>query len=187
MCFNGSRVCPISGKVSSRCDYDREVIAQLGQALEVMGMMYQALAGLRRDVLPKNRKWFNFMAEGPADEIRKLQKEIDAYTGMDQVVFADEDTRESDTPRPMPGGLRSIPDFLFRSHQFGKQLVRAAHSIVGNIAEGKSGAELVFSALQTRMSQKVESDLKDWLASVEATIRPRLTYGPVIVQGSLAC
>lgn len=70
--------------------------AQLSQALEVMGMMYQALAGLRRDVLPKNRKWFNFMAEGPADEIRKLQKEIDAYTGMDQVVFADEDTRESD-------------------------------------------------------------------------------------------
>jgi hypothetical protein len=69
--------------------------AQLGQALEVMGLMYRALANLRKDVLPKSRQWFNLMAEGPVDEIRKLQKEIDVYTGMDQVAIADEDASES--------------------------------------------------------------------------------------------
>jgi hypothetical protein len=69
--------------------------AQLSQALEVIGMMYRALAGLRRDVLPKSRKWFDLMAEGPADEIRKLQKEIDAYTGMDQVVIDEQEAPES--------------------------------------------------------------------------------------------
>jgi hypothetical protein len=70
--------------------------AQLDQALEVMGLMYRALAGLRRDILPKSRQWFNLMAQGPADEIRKIQAEIDAYTGRKEVVFDDEDAPESD-------------------------------------------------------------------------------------------
>jgi hypothetical protein len=69
--------------------------AQLDQALEAMGMMYRALASLRKDVLPKSRQWFNLMAEGPVDEIRKLQREIDAYTRMNEVAFDDEDAPES--------------------------------------------------------------------------------------------
>lgn len=67
---------------------------ELGQALEAMGMMYRAMASLRKDVLPKSRQWFNLMAEGPVDEIRKIQAEIDAYTGLDQVEIADEDVSE---------------------------------------------------------------------------------------------
>ncbi len=84
--------------------------AQLDQALEVMGMMYRGLAGLRKEVLPKSRQWFNLMAEGPVDEIRRLQKEIDAYTGMDQVAFDDEGPRKPTPPRPMPERARSAPD-----------------------------------------------------------------------------
>jgi hypothetical protein len=67
---------------------------ELNQALEALGLMYRAMASLRKDMLARNRKWFNLMAEGPVDEIRKIQAEIDAYTGMDQVVI-DEDARES--------------------------------------------------------------------------------------------
>jgi hypothetical protein len=68
---------------------------QLTQALEAMGQMYHAMASLRKDILPRNRKWFHLMAEGPADEIRKLQKEIDAYTGLDQVSIDEEEAPES--------------------------------------------------------------------------------------------
>jgi uncharacterized protein YPO0396 len=69
--------------------------AQLDQALEQLGRMYRALADLRKEVLPKNRKWFNLMAEGPVDEIRKLQSQIDAYTGLAEVEIAGEDAPES--------------------------------------------------------------------------------------------
>jgi hypothetical protein len=68
---------------------------QLAQALEALGFMYRAMASLRRDILPRNRKWFNLMAEGPVDQIRKIQAEIDAYTGLNEVVFDDEDAPES--------------------------------------------------------------------------------------------
>ena len=70
--------------------------AQLNHTLEQMGRMYRALADLHRDVLPKSRQWFNLMAQGPADEIRRMQAEVDAYTGMDQVVSDDEHATQSD-------------------------------------------------------------------------------------------
>lgn len=55
--------------------------AQLVQALEVMGMMYRALASLRKDILPLNPRNFALLAEGPADEIRKLEEQINEYSG----------------------------------------------------------------------------------------------------------
>jgi hypothetical protein len=70
--------------------------AQLNLTLEQMGRMYRALADLRREVLPKSRQWFNLMAQGPVDEIRKMQAEVDVYTGINEVTFVDEDTPESD-------------------------------------------------------------------------------------------
>jgi hypothetical protein len=54
---------------------------QLNQAVEQLGRMYRALAALRRDVLPLNGRQFALMAEGPLDEIRKLQEQIALYTG----------------------------------------------------------------------------------------------------------
>ena len=53
----------------------------LRQAMEQMERMYRALAALRRDVYPVNPSQFALLAEGPQDELDRLQKQIDAYTG----------------------------------------------------------------------------------------------------------
>jgi hypothetical protein len=42
-------------------------------------IFYRALASLRQTVLPTNPRQYALLAEGPLDEIRKLQSEIDAY------------------------------------------------------------------------------------------------------------
>ena len=62
---------------------------ELDQALDQLGGMYRALAALRKDVLPKNRQWFHLMVEGPLDEIRKLQSQIDAYIGFAEAATDD--------------------------------------------------------------------------------------------------
>ena len=53
--------------------------AQLRQAIEQIQELCRAIDSLRTDILPKNPKNFAIMAEGPVDEIRKLQADIDAY------------------------------------------------------------------------------------------------------------
>jgi hypothetical protein len=70
--------------------------AQLNLTLEQMGRMYRTLADLRREVLPRSQRWFNLMAQGPVDEIRKMQAEVDAYTGINEVTFDEENSPESD-------------------------------------------------------------------------------------------
>jgi len=63
--------------------------AQLQQAIEQIERLYQGLNALRAEVLPKNRRKFAVLAEGPLDEIRKLQAEISEYVGrLDQVGAA---------------------------------------------------------------------------------------------------
>ena len=52
---------------------------QLQQALEQMGRMQRILDSFRADILPKNPRNFAVFAEGPLDEIRKLQTEISEY------------------------------------------------------------------------------------------------------------
>ena len=52
---------------------------QLIRAIERMGRMQRVLESFRRDILPQNPKNFAIFAEGPLDEIRKLQMEIDEY------------------------------------------------------------------------------------------------------------
>lgn len=52
---------------------------QLQQAIEQIQTLCRAIESLRMDILPKNPKNFAIMAEGPVDEIRKLQADIDAY------------------------------------------------------------------------------------------------------------
>ena len=56
-----------------------ENTAQLDQALEQMGRMQRILESYRTRILPKNPRNFAVFAEGPLDEIRKLQSEIDEY------------------------------------------------------------------------------------------------------------
>ena len=53
--------------------------AQLQQALEQIERLCRALNSLRIDIFPQNPKNFAILAEGPVDEIRKLQADIDAY------------------------------------------------------------------------------------------------------------
>ena len=60
--------------------------AQLQQALEQIQRLCHALDSLRVDILPKNPKNFAVMAEGPVDEIRKLQADIDAYINRLEAV-----------------------------------------------------------------------------------------------------
>jgi hypothetical protein len=53
--------------------------AQLQQAIEQIQVLCRAIDSLRADIFPQNPKNFAVMAEGPVDEIRKLQADIDAY------------------------------------------------------------------------------------------------------------
>jgi len=60
--------------------------AQLQQAIEQIGRLYEGLDALRADILPKNPRNFAVLAEGPLDEIHKLQTAIDQYVSrLDQV------------------------------------------------------------------------------------------------------
>ncbi len=52
---------------------------QLYQAIEQMGRMQRILESYRSDILPKNPRNFAVFAEGPLDEIQKLQAEISSY------------------------------------------------------------------------------------------------------------
>ena len=53
--------------------------AQLRQALEQMENLCQAVQSLRAELFPKNPRNFAILAEGPVDEIRKLQVSVDDY------------------------------------------------------------------------------------------------------------
>ena len=50
---------------------------QLAQTIEMLELMNDALRHLRTEVLPKNPRMFALMAEGPLDEMRRLQAQIE--------------------------------------------------------------------------------------------------------------
>jgi hypothetical protein len=53
--------------------------SQLQQALDQMANLCRAVESLRAEVFPKNPRNFAILAEGPVDEIRKLQVDVDDY------------------------------------------------------------------------------------------------------------
>jgi hypothetical protein len=53
---------------------------RLAQSIEMLELMNDALRHLRTEVLPKNPRMFALMAEGPLEEIRRLQIEIEQFT-----------------------------------------------------------------------------------------------------------
>lgn len=61
---------------------------QLEQAIEQMGRMQRILESYRADILPKNPRNFAIFAEGPLDEIRKLEAEISDYVNRLEEVAA---------------------------------------------------------------------------------------------------
>ena len=56
-----------------------ETDAQLQQAIGQIERLYRGLDSLRNDLLHKNARNFAILAEGPLDEIHKLQEEIARY------------------------------------------------------------------------------------------------------------
>jgi hypothetical protein len=56
-----------------------ETEAQLQQALDQIENLCRAVQSLRADVFPKSPRNFAVLAEGPVDEIRKLQVDVDEY------------------------------------------------------------------------------------------------------------
>ena len=65
-----------------------ETIEQLQQAIEQMKRMQRILESYRADILPKNPRNFAIFAEGPLDEIHKLEAEITAYVEQLEQVDA---------------------------------------------------------------------------------------------------
>jgi hypothetical protein len=55
---------------------------QLRQACEALGDLYQALASYRSKILPVNPRNYAIIAQGPHDQVRKIQAEIDEYLGL---------------------------------------------------------------------------------------------------------
>lgn len=55
---------------------------QMQQALEQLSRLYAALAALRSEVEPRNPRNFAILAEGPLEDIRRLQRELDRYVGV---------------------------------------------------------------------------------------------------------
>lgn len=65
-----------------------ETTEQLYLAIEQMGRMQRILESYRADILPKNPRNFGIFAEGPLDEIRKLEAEISGYVSQLEQVGA---------------------------------------------------------------------------------------------------
>ena len=55
------------------------VAEQLGQAIEQMGRMQRILESYRNELLAKNPRNFALLAEGPLEQLRQLQTQIDEY------------------------------------------------------------------------------------------------------------
>jgi hypothetical protein len=56
-----------------------ENIEQLIQAIEQMGRCQRILESYRRDILPMNVRNFLVFAQGPLEQMRQLQAQVDAY------------------------------------------------------------------------------------------------------------
>ena len=56
-----------------------ETAEQLYQAIEQMGRMQRILESYRNELLAKRPRNFAVLAEGPLDQLRQLQKQVDDY------------------------------------------------------------------------------------------------------------
>jgi len=56
-----------------------ETPEQVYQAIEQMGRMQRILESYRNEILGKNPRNFAMLAEGPLEQLRQLQTQIDEY------------------------------------------------------------------------------------------------------------
>jgi hypothetical protein len=80
---------------------------QLRQAYEALGDLYRALASYRERILPANPRNYALIAQGPLEEVRRIQGEIDAYLGLREPAFPASESAAGapasalrETPRP---------------------------------------------------------------------------------------
>lgn len=59
---------------------------QLEQTRAAIIDLENAVAALKRDVLPLNRARFALMAEAPVAEILELRRQIDLYVGINSAI-----------------------------------------------------------------------------------------------------
>lgn len=81
--------------------------AQLQQACEAIADLYRVLASYRARVLPANQRNYALLAQGPLEEIRKIQADIDAYLGLDALGAASTEsdlTHSAEALREKPPG-----------------------------------------------------------------------------------
>jgi hypothetical protein len=52
---------------------------QLNQAIEQMGRMQRILESYRNEILTRNPRNFAVLVEGPLEQLRQLQQQIDEY------------------------------------------------------------------------------------------------------------
>jgi len=60
----------------------------LQQSIEQLDLMYRMLLEFRRRILPLNYKNYQVFAEGPLEEIRRLQHDIDEYLAKEESAVA---------------------------------------------------------------------------------------------------
>lgn len=58
---------------------------QLQQSIEQLDRMYRALAEIHARVRPSDPTRYSLMAEGPLDEIHRLQADIEMYLGAELI------------------------------------------------------------------------------------------------------
>ena len=56
-----------------------ETPEQVYQAIEQMGLMQRILESYRNEILAKNPRNFAMLAEGPLEQLRQLQAQVDEY------------------------------------------------------------------------------------------------------------
>jgi|GEM_PF-1053110 hypothetical protein len=71
---------------------------QLEATYQALGCLYRALASLRRHILPLNARQYALFAEGPAEEIRKLESEINSYLGIGSTATGEALPNMRETP-----------------------------------------------------------------------------------------
>jgi hypothetical protein len=55
--------------------------AELAQSIEQMARMYRALSALREEVRPGSEQHFRVLAEGPLEELRRLEADVHEFSG----------------------------------------------------------------------------------------------------------
>jgi hypothetical protein len=147
---------------------------ELSQAVEQLDRMYRALAALRREVFPLNPRQFALLAEGPQDEISRLQQAIDAYTGRISLAELQADVwlRLKGRGMAWPDAPTSVLTAYLDAFRKGVQTVvefdQAGHLATRPTKELKNACDLQVAALMPgslcigiRVPDGIQLDLSD--------------------------